>query len=181
MILEWLNLPLIDFIAFFFKWSARWLIMEWKRSRWHKKLRCSSGSLETQRENIWRNTKTNRRVRTERESGGEQMTTNPNARVEEGHREAQEKLWEETDGAFPPPHKQHTSSSSFTPEPTAPDTSYSAAPGRPAPPLTALTPQGPLALYAPVLSALATSVPRWPDMNDTHYGEKDFTAWGAAL
>lgn len=50
------------------------------------------------------------------------------------------------------------------------------APCWPAPPLTALTPQRPLALYAPVLSALASSVPRWPDMNDTHYGEKGFTA-----
>ncbi len=104
------------------------------------------------------------------------MTTNPNTREEEGHIEAQEKLREETDGAFQPPHKQHTSSSSFTPEPTAPDTSYSAVPCRPAPPLTALTPQRPLALYAPVLSALASSVPRWPDTNDTHYGEKGFTA-----
>lgn len=33
------------------------------------------------------------------------------------------RLWGEADGAFPPPHKQHTSASSFTPQPTAHDTS----------------------------------------------------------
>lgn len=32
-----------------------------------------------------------------------------------------------------------------------------------------------------MLSALGSSVPRRPDMNDTHYGEEDSTACGAAL
>jgi len=67
---------------------------------------------------IWRNTKTNHRVRTERLVVGTWIPTN----AKEGHRrntgESAEaftgQLWVETDGVFSPPHKQHTSTSSFT-------------------------------------------------------------------
>ncbi len=150
--------------------------MEWKRSRWHKKLRCISGSLETQREDIWRNTKSHNRKRERREHIDDQPKCRVRGRTQRSTGEAlRGKRW-----SVPPPHKQHTSAHPSPRSLQAPDTSY--APCRAGRLLHwQLWHHRPARIICTCAVCACHFVPRWPDMNDTHYGEKDFTAWGAAL
>lgn len=111
-------------VIYFLKWLIR--VWNWCRTdvtgNWDV-----AQTLWRHSKRIWRNTKTTRRVRTERLVVSRRRLTNAkdrNTRVEEGHRRNTGEtlsaeaftgqLWVETDGPFPPPHKQHTSTSSFT-------------------------------------------------------------------